>query len=111
MKKNIIFQVILILSISLLFMGTVFAEPIHLKMATTTSTENSGLLAKLLPPFEEKYNIKVDVIAVGTGAAMKLRENGTWKQVKEWVQPYKLPMKNRPMFFVTEQPLLPIKIR
>ena len=57
-------------------MGTVFAEPIHLKMATTTSTENSGLLAKLLPPFEEKYNIKVDVIAVGTGAAMKLGENG-----------------------------------
>jgi len=76
MKKNIIFQVILILSISLLLMGTVFAEPIHLKMATTSSTENSGLLAKLLPPFEEKYNIKVDVIAVGTGAAMKLGENG-----------------------------------
>ncbi|MGB6607654.1 MAG: substrate-binding domain-containing protein [Atribacterota bacterium] len=76
MKKNIIFQAILILSISLLLMGTVFAEPIHLKMATTTSTENSGLLAKLLPPFEEKYNIKVDVIAVGTGAAMKLGENG-----------------------------------
>ena len=76
MKKNIFFQVILILSISLFLIGTVFAEPIHLKMATTTSTENSGLLAKLLPPFEEKYNIKVDVIAVGTGAAMKLGENG-----------------------------------
>ncbi len=76
MKKNIIFRVIFILSISLLLMGTVFAEPIHLKMATTTSTENSGLLDKLLPPFEEKYNIKVDVIAVGTGAAIKLGENG-----------------------------------
>jgi len=76
MKKNIIFRVIFVLSVSILLMGTVYAEPIHLKLATTTSTENSGLLAKLLPPFEEKYNIKVDVIAVGTGAAIKLGENG-----------------------------------
>lgn len=76
MKKNIIFRMILILGISMLLIGTVCAEPIHLKLATTTSTENSGLLAKLLPPFEEKYNIKVDVVAVGTGAAIKLGENG-----------------------------------
>ena len=76
MKKNIIFRVIFILSISLLLIGTVYAEPIHLKLATTTSTENSGLLNILLPPFEELFNIKVDVIAVGTGAAIKLGENG-----------------------------------
>lgn len=76
MKKNTIFRVIFALSISLLLMSTVYAEAIHLKLATTTSTENSGLLGKLLPPFEEKYNIKVDVIAVGTGAAIKLGENG-----------------------------------
>jgi tungstate transport system substrate-binding protein len=76
MKKNIIFRVIFILSISLLLIGTVYAEPIHLKLATTTSTENSGLLNVLLPPFEELFNIKVDVIAVGTGAAIKLGENG-----------------------------------
>ncbi len=48
----------------------------RLRLATTTSTENSGLLYKLLPPFEKKYNIKVDVIAVGTGKALKLAENG-----------------------------------
>jgi len=76
MKKNIIFRAIFILSISLLLIGTVYAEPIHLKLATTTSTENSGLLNILLPPFEELFNIKVDVIAVGTGAAIKLGENG-----------------------------------
>ena len=76
MKKNIIFRVIFILSISLLLIGTVYAEPIHLKLATTTSTENTGLLDKLLPPFEEKFNIKVDVIAVGTGKAITLGENG-----------------------------------
>ncbi len=45
-------------------------------MSTTTSTENSGLLAVLLPPFEKKCGCKVDVIAVGTGKALKLGEAG-----------------------------------
>jgi tungstate transport system substrate-binding protein len=48
----------------------------RLRMSTTTSTENSGLLKVLLPPFEKKCNCKVDVIAVGTGAALKLGETG-----------------------------------
>jgi tungstate transport system substrate-binding protein len=48
----------------------------HIKMATTTSTENTGLLNVLLPPFEQKFNVKVDVIAVGTGKALTLGENG-----------------------------------
>jgi tungstate transport system substrate-binding protein len=47
-----------------------------IKMATTTSTDNSGLLAELLPAFKEKTGIEVKVIAVGTGAAIKLGENG-----------------------------------
>ncbi|PLY01003.1 MAG: tungsten ABC transporter substrate-binding protein [Desulfuromonas sp.] len=47
-----------------------------LRLATTTSTENSGLLAYLLPPFEEMANCRVDVIAVGTGRALKLGETG-----------------------------------
>ena len=51
-------------------------EPVRLKMATTTSTENSGLLAVLLPPFEKTYNINLDVVAVGTGAALELGRNG-----------------------------------
>ncbi len=48
----------------------------RLRMSTTTSTENSGLLAVLLPPFEKKYNCKVDVIAVGTGKSLKIAETG-----------------------------------
>lgn len=48
----------------------------RLRMSTTTSTENSGLLAVLLPPFERKCNCKVDVVAVGTGKALKLGEAG-----------------------------------
>jgi tungstate transport system substrate-binding protein len=48
----------------------------RLRMSTTTSTENSGLLKVLLPPFEKKYNCTVDVISVGTGKALKLGETG-----------------------------------
>jgi len=48
----------------------------HLVLATTTSTENSGLLAYLLPMFEEEAGVKVDVIAVGSGQALKLGEDG-----------------------------------
>lgn len=48
----------------------------HLRLATTTSTENSGLLAELLPPFEAANDCRVDVIAVGTGKAIKLGETG-----------------------------------
>ena len=47
-----------------------------IKMATTTSTDNSGLLSALLPVFKEKTGIEVKVIAVGTGKAIKHGENG-----------------------------------
>lgn len=47
-----------------------------LRMSTTTSTENSGLLAVLNPVFEAKYQIKLDVIAVGTGKALKIGSQG-----------------------------------
>lgn len=45
-------------------------------LATTTSTQDTGLLDQLVPEFEKKYNIKVKVIAVGTGEAIKLGEKG-----------------------------------
>jgi tungstate transport system substrate-binding protein len=45
-------------------------------LATTTSTENSGLLAYLLPDFEQAYGVSIDVIAVGTGQALALGEAG-----------------------------------
>ena len=47
-----------------------------LKLATTTSTYETGLLDYILIPFEEKNNIKVHIISVGTGKAIKLGENG-----------------------------------
>ena len=42
-----------------------------IKMSTTTSTENSGLLDVLLPEFEKDTGIQVKVIAKGTGAAIQ----------------------------------------
>jgi tungstate transport system substrate-binding protein len=53
-----------------------FAAEKFLRLATTTSTENSGLLAVLHPPFEQQNKVKVHVIAAGTGNALKLGENG-----------------------------------
>jgi tungstate transport system substrate-binding protein len=48
----------------------------RLILATTTSTQDSGLLDYLLPDFEAEYKIKVDVVAVGTGQAIALGEEG-----------------------------------
>lgn len=45
-------------------------------LATTTSTEDSGLLAFILPDFESKYGVTAEVVAVGTGQALSLGESG-----------------------------------
>ncbi len=45
-------------------------------LATTTSTQDSGLLDELLPLFTEETGYEVKVIAVGSGEAMKMGENG-----------------------------------
>jgi tungstate transport system substrate-binding protein len=47
-----------------------------IKMATTTSVQDSGLLDVLLPIFEKETGYKVHVIAVGSGKAIKHGENG-----------------------------------
>ncbi len=71
MKKNIF-----VLSLLLLCLTQFASAENILRMSTTTSTENSGLLAVLNPLFEQQYQARVDVIAVGTGKALKLAENG-----------------------------------
>lgn len=47
-----------------------------LRLATTTSTDDSGLLDYILPEFEKKYDCSVDVIAVGSGQALELGKRG-----------------------------------
>ena len=51
------------------------SEGASLILATTTSTQDSGLLDAILPDFEAASGINVDVVAVGTGAALKLGED------------------------------------
>lgn len=45
-------------------------------LATTTSTQDSGLLDEILPEFTKETNIQVKTIAVGTGKAIQMGENG-----------------------------------
>jgi tungstate transport system substrate-binding protein len=52
------------------------AQTVRLRLATTTSTQDSGLLPILNPPFEKLTGITVDVIAVGSGKAIALGQNG-----------------------------------
>ena len=63
------------------FAGSCLIHPLAwsqqaVRMSTTTSTDNSGLLPYLLPAFEARTGIKVNVIAVGTGKALELAKNG-----------------------------------
>lgn len=50
--------------------------PTELILATTTSTRDTGLLDVLLPLFETKSGYKVKTVAVGTGQALKMGEEG-----------------------------------
>ncbi len=52
------------------------AEERFITLGSTTSTDNSGLFAHLLPVFTARTGIKVRVIATGTGAALRLGERG-----------------------------------
>jgi tungstate transport system substrate-binding protein len=64
----------LLIGFSLL--ATAHAEEQFIKLATTTSTENSGLLGYLLPDFEKQHPYEIKVISVGTGKALRLLKEG-----------------------------------
>ena len=70
-------RILLIMSlIGSLFIAANVAAETRIKCASTTSTQNSGLFDYLLPIFEKKTGIKVDVVAVGTGAAIEIGKRG-----------------------------------
>lgn len=50
--------------------------PSAMILATTTSTQDTGLLDVLIPMFEKQYNVKVKTIAVGTGQALAMGTKG-----------------------------------
>jgi len=47
-----------------------------LTLTTTTSTDDTGLLDELHPPFEEMYRVNIDAVAQGTGAALETARAG-----------------------------------
>ena len=76
MNKKIWFYAVLFLTI---FAGTtvpVAAAPKALILATTTSTQDSGLLDVLIPIFEKESGYFVKTIAVGSGQAMAMGKKG-----------------------------------
>lgn len=79
-KAAIIIAVVIIAGGSI---GTYFVidaltaqNPEIITLATTTSTDNSGLLDYLLPYFTEATGIRVSVVSVGTGQAITTAKNG-----------------------------------
>jgi len=56
--------------------GLLAAEERSITMASTTSTEQSGLFAHLLPAFKQATGIDVRVVAVGTGQALDMGRRG-----------------------------------
>jgi len=57
-------------------MAPAAAQEKFITVASTTSTQNSGLFDYILPIFQKKTGIQVRVVAVGTGQAIKIGENG-----------------------------------
>jgi tungstate transport system substrate-binding protein len=72
MKKlsAVLFSIVIVLALPLI------AAARDIKMSTTTSTDNSGLLKVLLPKYEARCGCKILVISVGTGKALELGKNG-----------------------------------
>jgi len=70
MKKTIAWVLLLTLVATAAFAET------RIRMASTTSTQNSGLFDYLLPVFEKNTGIKIDVVAVGTGASIEIGKRG-----------------------------------
>jgi len=64
----------------LIFLSAFFSPQLPAKetltLASTTSTLDSGLFDALIPPFENKFDCAVKIIAVGTGQAMRLARDG-----------------------------------
>ena len=73
---NRLYRFLLALTLAVTALGGQAADRQVIRLATTTSTASSGLLDAILPKFEAKCDCKVHVIAVGTGKALKLGEDG-----------------------------------
>lgn len=74
MDFKILFATLLLLPLSGCF-APLDDDPSSLRLATTTSMRDSGLLDILVADFEHIHDVRVEYVAVGTGAALELGEN------------------------------------
>src|SRR3982750_2196670 len=61
---------------TVVFAGAAFAQDKSIVMASTTSTQDSGLFGHILPLFKSKTGIDVKVVAQGTGQALDTARRG-----------------------------------
>ena len=74
-KRQIVTKACVILALTLVMAFPVMAADQVLMMATTTSTDNTGLLDYLAPHFTKATGVTLKWTAVGTGKALKLGQN------------------------------------
>jgi tungstate transport system substrate-binding protein len=75
-RKIFCFRILAFLSAMLIIGNPAFAQQKNIILATTTSTQDSGLLDVLIPMFEKKTGYFVKTIAVGSGQAMAMGQKG-----------------------------------
>ena len=76
LARRFLIAAVVALGVASLAAGSARAQVSFITVASTTSTEQSGLFGHLLPTFTKATGIEVRVVAVGTGQALKLGERG-----------------------------------
>src|ERR1700676_1228435 len=76
LPKRLLLPIVVAILASLGACGSLFAQQPSIIVASTTSTEQSGLFGFLLPRFTAKTGIAVKVVAVGTGQALDIGRRG-----------------------------------
>src|SRR5919106_2899866 len=71
-----VFSVLLVASFFLVSCNVESSQKLNLLLVSTTSTQDSGLLDVLLPAFTEQTGYNVQLVAVGSGQALKIGEQG-----------------------------------
>ena len=79
MKKNMAFRPLALTCIAqaaIIFIASASAHAQSIVVASTTSTEQSGLFSYLLPEFKKASGLEVKVVALGTGQALDMGRRG-----------------------------------
>jgi len=76
MARNFLMMALVLMTLSVLCSAAGAVDGERLKVATTTSLQDTGLLDLIKDKFDEKYNVSLDVVSGGTGIAIQYGERG-----------------------------------